>query len=569
MSLFNFFSASAETLLHTDSKTRSQTIFVDDSYTVAADDNLKIKGNIGFKLQTDGGSPVDLTIDGDVSMTGKHAKMGGVVSTDAPNGEATVTLGVDSSLSVESSSFAIKSGAFGVVLQAGTSDVTNAGHILVTSQTADVSGVVINALDATFANSGDIHATAGGAGEAQSVYIAAQTAEIVNTGTIEAACASIGFGVIAQADVAGTFRNDGDISVTASLGYAVGVSGEFSSVVNNGHVTATFAAPGGPGVPGAPAVGYGVIGIAVGGTIVSGGISDTVVVENTGMVEAHGGAAAAIGVGLAGGASFHNSGDILATSDLIGGPMPVHAVGVELGLSPGAVMTNDGTITGEFAIASIDYATSGSGPATDDIVVNTASGHLNGAVALGDGGDSLTNAGTIKGDVDMGAGDDAFDSHAGKLAGMVLGGLGADIIVGSNRGEIIHGDDLDGSAGTGGGDVIIGGGGADQLTGGDGSDTFVYIALNDSTSAAHDVITDLQGGDVIDLNAIDAIAGGGDDAFHIVGGDGFTGSAGELVVSYDLGTGLTTISGDVNGDAVADLVIVANGDHSGFSNFVL
>lgn len=568
MSPFNFLSASAETLLHTDLKTRSHTIFVDDSYTVAADDNLKLKGNIGFKLQVDGGGPVDLTIDGDVSMTGKHAKMGGVVSTIAPNGGATVTLGADSSLTVESATTAIKGGAFGVLLQAGTSDVSNAGDILVTAQKVDASGVAINARDASFANSGDIHAIAGGGGGVQSVYIEAQTAEIVNTGTIEGECADIGLGVVAQADVSGTFRNDGDISLTASLGYAVGVSGEFSSVINNGHITATFVAPFGPTAPGAPALGYGVVGISVGGSIVSSGISDTVVVENTGSVEADGGVAGAIGVGLAGGASFHNSGDILATS-VSTDPTPVHAVGVELGLSPGAVMTNDGTISGEFAIASIDYATDTGIFVTDDIVVNTTSGHLNGAVALGDGDDSLTNAGTIKGDVDMGAGDDSFDSHAGKLAGMVLGGLGADVIVGSDRGETIHGDDFDGSAGAGGDDIITGGGGADNLTGGDGSDTFVYAALSDSTSVVHDLIADLEGTDVIDLSAIDAIAGGSDDAFHIVGGDGFTGSPGELVVSYDLSTGVTTISGDVDGDGVADLVITAAGDHSGFSNFVL
>jgi Ca2+-binding RTX toxin-like protein len=83
-------------------------------------------------------------------------------------------------------------------------------------------------------------------------------------------------------------------------------------------------------------------------------------------------------------------------------------------------------------------------------------------------------------------------------------------------------------SGAGGNDTIIGGAGTDTLSGGADNDTFVFTAFNQSgLGAAADLITDFQAGDVIDLSALDAITGGGNQAFDFIGSDAFT-LAGQL-----------------------------------------
>jgi Ca2+-binding RTX toxin-like protein len=111
--------------------------------------------------------------------------------------------------------------------------------------------------------------------------------------------------------------------------------------------------------------------------------------------------------------------------------------------------------------------------------------------------------------------------------------------------------------------VIAGGGGADTLTGAGGADRFKFNALSDSTPGAPDRITDFNKaqGDKIDLSAIDANSNlGGDQAFTKVAA--FTGQAGQLVTSYNAGTNTTSISVDINGDSVADMVIQLTGHPS-------
>ena len=112
--------------------------------------------------------------------------------------------------------------------------------------------------------------------------------------------------------------------------------------------------------------------------------------------------------------------------------------------------------------------------------------------------------------------------------------------------------------GGGGGDLLFGGLGADILRGNGGVDGFRYNVTADSTAAAKDRILDLQVGvDKIDLTRIDAnslIAG--DQAFTFIGDDPFS-AAGQLRASYDALNNVWSIEGDVDGDGIADLVILA------------
>ena len=116
------------------------------------------------------------------------------------------------------------------------------------------------------------------------------------------------------------------------------------------------------------------------------------------------------------------------------------------------------------------------------------------------------------------------------------------------------GDDdiIDGGAGN---DQIDGGRGNDLLTGGSGADRFIF---SDTTSdgAWPDRITDFsqQQNDRIDLGAIDAnLSRSGDQSFKFIGTSGFTGVAGQL--SYSQHDGLTVVTGDVDGDGLADFRI--------------
>jgi Ca2+-binding RTX toxin-like protein len=94
----------------------------------------------------------------------------------------------------------------------------------------------------------------------------------------------------------------------------------------------------------------------------------------------------------------------------------------------------------------------------------------------------------------------------------------------------------------------------------------VFTEIAQSTNAASDLIADLKSTDVIDLTAIDADTGtAGVQAFHLT--HGFSGDAGELVLTYDAGADVTRIQGDVDGDGQADFTILAAGDQSGFTRF--
>jgi Ca2+-binding RTX toxin-like protein len=141
-------------------------------------------------------------------------------------------------------------------------------------------------------------------------------------------------------------------------------------------------------------------------------------------------------------------------------------------------------------------------------------------------------------------GDEAIHGTGNTFANQVTGNNGANLLSG-----VAGNDTLLGGAGN---DTLVGGAGKDLTTGGGGLDRIKIGTLSESgtTFAARDVINTFAHGDKIDLSAIDANgAAAGNQAFSFVAN--FTRAAGQL--QWDQ-TGPTAflITGDVNGDAVAD-----------------
>jgi RTX calcium-binding nonapeptide repeat (4 copies) len=189
----------------------------------------------------------------------------------------------------------------------------------------------------------------------------------------------------------------------------------------------------------------------------------------------------------------------------------------------------------------LDSIASGISFGTDHIFnFENATGTGNADVIIGTTGINLLNGG---------AGNDTINALAGN--DRLVGGLGADTIIGGA-----------------GQDVMTGGA---VTTGGDGfRDTFLFTSLADSGPAAgtRDWITDFTNGalatsDRINLVAIDAnTALAGNQAFiwQAAAGAAFTGVKGQL--HYAITGGNTYISGDVNGDKVADFSIALTGSHA-------
>ncbi|WP_394885685.1 calcium-binding protein (plasmid) [Mesorhizobium sp. AaZ16] len=143
------------------------------------------------------------------------------------------------------------------------------------------------------------------------------------------------------------------------------------------------------------------------------------------------------------------------------------------------------------------------------------------------------------------AGNDRLDGGADN--DVLEGGAGADRLVGR-----AGNDRLDGGAGK---DVLKGGAGADVLVGGHGADRFQFQSTEDTSPESPDTISDfVHGVDRVDLRLIDANAEiSGDQAFSFIKDHGFSGKAGEMnFVDH-------VLSGDVNGDRIADFAIQMNG----------
>jgi hypothetical protein len=138
-------------------------------------------------------------------------------------------------------------------------------------------------------------------------------------------------------------------------------------------------------------------------------------------------------------------------------------------------------------------------------------------------------------------------------ANLLAGNLGANTLIGN-----------------GGRDVLDGSRGRDMLSGGADADVFDFNSKLDSTKGGlRDHVTDFARGlDKIDLSTIDAVKGGGNQAFKWIGKKAFSGKAGEL--HYVKKAGYLLVEGDLDGNRKADFQIQLDGLGSiGKGDFIL
>ena len=150
------------------------------------------------------------------------------------------------------------------------------------------------------------------------------------------------------------------------------------------------------------------------------------------------------------------------------------------------------------------------------------------------------------------------------LANLLVGNSGANALSGMGANDRFYGgggnDRIDGGEGN---DYMEGGTGQDDLIGGAGKDYFVFRDgdFGGATAATADRIEDFALGDRISLSPVDANTGlGGNQAFAFIGTGAFDGTAGEL--RYEQTGGNTYLSGDTNGDGIADFMIKLDGLHT-------
>jgi Ca2+-binding RTX toxin-like protein len=173
---------------------------------------------------------------------------------------------------------------------------------------------------------------------------------------------------------------------------------------------------------------------------------------------------------------------------------------------------------------------------------------------LGSSGNDVLGGNASADSLSGGDNDDQLEGHSG--ADTLNGGNGAD--------TLLAGDDADSLSGSAGNDVLNGGDGVDTLIGGAGADTFSggndadYFRFDIVSDISGDVISDFGGFDLIDLSIIDAKSNAsGNQAFTWIGSFSFSNTAGELRFS-SISNGVA-VSGDTNGDGVADFVINVTG----------
>ncbi|WP_262689391.1 hypothetical protein [Kordiimonas aestuarii] len=347
---------------------------------------------------------------------------------------------------------------YGVIAQSGA-HLTISGEIWVGR--TDGSVVALRTDENTVTHSGDIIAVSGG-GTATGIYDATDS-NIDIDGDIYVAATADAYGIQARTGLnsINTINNDGNIIVWSN-NTAIGIDADRyygpETIENTGTINVS-------GMRSAT----GIIAASTTAQVINSGTIIAADTYNTGSIGIY--------------QDDTRSTEILNTGDIIAD----YGIRIYYAYS-GATIINEGTITGSrygvYAISSNDISLSNSGTINGDIYISASYGQTA----------TVTNTGTINGTVTLAFSDNIFDTSTGIVTGAVHGGSGRDSITGSARHDVIDGgsgnDTLIGGAGD---DTLASGSGNDILTGGRGADVF--------QANQGDVITDFNvEDDVIDLS---------------------------------------------------------------------
>ncbi|MEZ5742980.1 MAG: calcium-binding protein [Sphingomonadaceae bacterium] len=162
----------------------------------------------------------------------------------------------------------------------------------------------------------------------------------------------------------------------------------------------------------------------------------------------------------------------------------------------------------------------------------------------------------LRGTARVGSGNGEANSIAGTSGNDVLTGLGGnDKLFGKSGNDTLFGGP--------GNDRLYGDRGKDEMSGGAGQDQFIFRDIADSShqNAFADLITDFSQADFdklvfTDIDADTTNAAATNDAFTFIGSDPFS-APGQL--RYEQLPSNTAVTGDVNGDGVADFLIILTG----------
>jgi Ca2+-binding RTX toxin-like protein len=195
---------------------------------------------------------------------------------------------------------------------------------------------------------------------------------------------------------------------------------------------------------------------------------------------------------------------------------------------------------------------------TSDVIVETADG----GVDFVQSSASYTLSANVERMYLLGSAN--IDGTGNDLANLLVGNSGANMLSGLGANDRIYGGDgNDQINGGDGNDYMEGGAGQDDFIGGAGKDYFVFRDgdFADASTATADRIQDFTYGDRISVSPVDANSGiDGNQAFAFIGTASFDGTAGEL--RYEQTGGNTYLSGDTDGDGIADFWILLDGLHT-------
>lgn len=353
---------------------------------------------------------------------------------------------------------------------------------------------------------------------------------LTNLGTISSAYFA---GVVEFGGSASLF-NGGTITAKFS---GLSASDGVNALTNAGYIFTSEGRPMSAGGDGNTMTNTGEL-VGFGGMYVSG---DDNAVVNHGRVDSAGDAdTGALALSLGTGNFFFNTGTVTANAAEGRAVLLETSTGQSNKLINKGVLSSPGT-----AIESTDG---------NEQVVNRDS--IFGDIELGAGNDILRNDGVVASEVKLGSGADIYRGK-GSVDGTVFGEDGSDILRGGGDDDVFDGGDgKDSLFGRAGDDILIGGEGKDTLKGGADDDIFAFVSLSDLGKSAtkRDVILDFgRGDDRIDLSDLDAKSGGGNQAFTLIGTNGFSGKKGEL--RYEKKSDSTIVSGDRDGDGKSDFAI--------------